>query len=180
MIKFKFENKSVVAPNCWEEVTVGHFINPYFLSGDSVSLLSSLSGIERNKLLNTVEDIEGPLNRMVKFIQEDPEGFKGEFTNEFEFRGKKLKVPLNIEVERMGQKIMLQDAMVKHQSSIYEAIPDAVAIYLQPEINDGVFDDSQLEGMKEEILELKIADVFPIASFFLTKFNTIAKSGLPS
>ena len=176
MITFKFENKSVAAPDCWEEVTVGHFINPYFLSGDSISLLSSLSGIDRNKLLNTVEDIEGPLTRMVAFIVNDPEGFKGKLTEEFEFRGKKLKVPMDIEVERIGQKILLQDAMRKY-SFIYEAIPDAVAIYLQPELNNGVFDDSMLADMREEILLLKIRDVFPIASFFLTKYRSYQTSG---
>ena len=75
MISFKFIDATIEAPSEWDEVLVSHFINPYFLSRDSISLLASLSGIAREDLLETKEDIAGPLTRMVEFIAKDPEGF---------------------------------------------------------------------------------------------------------
>ncbi len=181
MIKFTFkhEGKSlhVDAPDRWSEVTVAHFINPHFLSGDSISLLSALSGIERNTLLNSKEDIAGQLMRMVGFLSIDAEGFniKG-LPKTFRLRGVECLVPKDIELERVGQKIMLQDAMVKHKF-IYSAIPEAIAIYLQPSLNEGVFDDAQLEDLIEEVKLLKIVDVYPIASFFLSKWKLLIKNG---
>lgn len=176
MIKFVFEDKTVRVPSEWEEVTVEHFINPDFLSGNSLSLLANLSGIPRQKLLNTTEDITGHLYKMVDFMQKDPQGYQKYKPEKITLQGKELDYPKDIEVERVGQKIMLQDAVSKYQF-VYEAIPEAIAIYLQPELNDGVFDDAKLPELIEEVKGLRIVDVYPIADFFLTNSRRILKSG---
>ena len=182
MIAFKFKGLeggtiSVNAPDRWSEVTVEHFCNPYFLSGDSISLLSVLSGIDRNTLLNSKEDITGQLLRMTNFIAMDAKGFNiKDKPKTFKLRGVSCTVPQDIEVERVGQKIMLQDAMIKAKF-VYEAIPEAIAIYLQPGINNGVFDDQALPELVEEIKQLRIVDVYPIAHFFLTSWKSLMKNG---
>lgn len=177
MIKFKFIDATIEAPDCWDDVLVSHFINPYFLSRDSVSLLASLSGIDRDVLLQTKADIAGPLTRMVDFIVKDPEGFtRKEAPKEFKLMGKTCKVPLDIELERVGQKIMFQDALGKHKF-VYEGIPEAIAIYLIPELNDGKFDDGMIEEVAAEVRKLKIVDVFPLANFFLNSLKALLKNG---
>lgn len=182
MIKFKFnhgeEKIEVNAPTEWSEVSVDIFCNPFFLSRDSISLLSALSGIERTTLLNSKEDITPQLLKMTRFINEDPEGFqRKEKPKTFKLRGKDCVVPLDIEMERVGQKILFQDSLVKHKF-IYEGIPEAIAIYLIPELTeDGQFDDSMVDEVAEEVRQLKIVDVFPVASFFLSSYKRLQKNG---
>ncbi|GAG36374.1 unnamed protein product, partial [marine sediment metagenome] len=85
----------------------------------------------------------------------------------------------DIELERLGQKIMLQAAMGKHKY-IYEGVAEAVAIYLVPELNDGEFDDGMIEEVAAQVSKLKIVDVYPVADFFLDKYRSITKSGIAS
>jgi len=183
MIKFKFKHEetefSVNAPDCWEDVTVRHFINPYFLSRDGISLLSVLSGLPRDILLNTKEDIMGPLMRMVEFARVEPDGFKKEPPKEFMLMDTLCKVPQDIELERIGQKILFQDALAKYEF-VYNAIPDVIAIYLLPELNDGKFDDSLLPDIIEAVKDLPIMDVHPLATFFLTSLKAYQQSGMQS
>jgi hypothetical protein len=176
MITFKFQDKDVKAPNSWEEVTVRHFINPYFLAGDSLSLLSALAGVDRKALANSKDDIMNDLNKMVKFMVKEPLGYQGAVPKSFKLRGKECKIPQDIELERLGQKIMLQDAMTKYKF-VYEAIPDAIAIYMLPSLNDGEFDDDLVPELREEVLDLMLVDVFPVADFFLARCRSLAKSG---
>ena len=185
MIRFKFKGLeggtiSVNAPDCWDDVLVKHFVNPMFLSGDSIGLLSSLSGIDRKTLLNSKEDIAGQLTRMVEFIRLNVNGFKmKEKPERFKLMGVDCLVPKDIELERVGQKIMFQNAMAKHKF-IYEGIPEAIAIYLAPELNNGEFDDEKLPEIEEAVMELRIVDVFPIADFFLNSYRALIRSGPPS
>jgi len=178
-IKFKFLNATIEAPDCWNEVTVEMFCNPYFLTRDAVGMLSALTGIEKYKLMNTKEDLEEPLLKMIAFIAREPEGYKGKVPKTIKINGVKCRIPKDIELERLGQKIMLSSAMGKH-TYIYEAIPEAIAIYLVPEINGGDFDDSLIEEVTEQVKKLKIVDVYPVADFFLNKYRNIIKSGMPS
>jgi hypothetical protein len=177
MIAFKFQNATIEAPDSWDEVTVAHFIKPEFLARDAVGLLSALTGIDRSTLLNATDDITEPLNKIVEFYAKDPQGYKSHETENFKFRGKKIKIPKDIELEKLGQKILFGSAMGKHKF-VYEAIPEAVAIYIIPLItSDGSFDDSIIEEVAEEIKLLKIKDVYPVADFFLSSFRALAQSG---
>ena len=182
MIKFEFRDKTIEAPSQWEEVTVAHFINPHFLARDSIGLLSALSGIDRGVLLNATEDITEVLNKIVSFVALNPNGYTGDVPQEFELMGKKCKVPVDIELERVGQKIMLQDAMGRYKF-VYQAIPEAIAIYLIPELTkskehpNGIFDDAMIPEVVEHVGALRIMDVFPIADFFLDKYRGLVKNG---
>lgn len=176
MITFRFSNATIEAPDCWEDVTVGHFIKPEFLARNSVGLLSALTGIPEKTLLNTKEDLTEPMNDMIKFYAEDPKGYRGG-TEKFKFRGKELSIPKDIELERLGQKILFGIAMAKHQF-VYQAIPEAVAIYIIPLLTeDGDFDDGMIDEVAEEVKSLRIMDVYPVADFFLSSFKALAKSG---
>lgn len=182
MITFRFrseDNKDILvnAPERWEEVTVDTFCNPAFLSRDSLSMLSALSGIDRPTLLNSTADITPQLLKMVAFISTNPEGFSlNKKPKKFTLMGKECQVPIDIELERVGQKIMFQDSLVKHKF-IYQGIPEAMAIYLIPELNDGKFDDAMIPEVSEEIRKLRIVDVFPIANFFLSSYKRLVKNG---
>ena len=179
MIKFKFNNATIEAPDSWPEVKVEIFVNPHFLSRDSLSLLSVMTGIDRTTLANSTADITPALLKMVAFLEAEPQGWKEHPPAKFTLMGVECTVPQDIELERVGQKIMFQDAMSKNKF-IYEGIPDAIAIYMQPQLNNGVFDDAMLPEIRAEVMKLRIIDVFPIANFFLDSWRALTKSGPPS
>lgn len=176
MIKINFEDRVVEAPTSWEEVTVETFINPHFLAGDSISLLSALTGVDRKALMNSTLDIMDKINMMVSFAVDNPHGYRGHVPQTIKLRGQDCKIPKDIELERLGQKIMLQDAIAR-QNFVYQAIPDAIAIYLAPELNGGEFDDAMIPELREEVLKLKLVDVFPVADFFLSSLRNYRKNG---
>lgn len=179
MIKFKFNNATIEAPDRWEEVKVEMFCHPYFLARDAVGILSVLTGIDKHVLMNTKEDLVKPLTDMVAFIATDPEGYQKMKRKDVTIDGIKCKIPKDIELERLGQKIMIQAIMGKH-TYLYEGIPEAVAIYLIPQLNDGNFDDALIEDVAKSVSKLRIIDIFPVADFFLSRYRASIKNGTPS
>ena len=180
MITFKFQNATVEAPDCWDEVTVEHFIRPEFLTRDPVGLLSVLTGIERGVLMNATEDITESLAKMVAFIALNPLGYQGKLPDKFKILDKRVTIPQDIELEKLGQKIMFGAALSKHKFP-YESIPELVAIYIIPQMTkDGSFDDTMIEEVSEAILKMPINYVHPVVTFFLNSLKALQANGMPS
>jgi len=180
MIKFSFEGKEIEAPTSWDEVTVGHFIKPEFLSGNAIELLSVLSGIAPSKIANTTVDLTEYFKKTVGFLEANPSGWQGTYDKKMRLKllGVKCDVPKNIEMESFGKKIMLGELMAKSQF-IYTAIPGAIAIYLGDQIypNDWY---KRIDEIAEAVLELPIHKVYPIVSFFLILSKQYRKNGTSS
>jgi len=178
MITFKFEDQKVSIPTAWAEVTVGVFSNPDFLSGNSLALLASLSGIDIGKLANTTEDLGPHFARAVKFMKESPRGWAGKFYNKVKIMGVTCKVPKNIEFETFGQKVMYGQALAKHRTN-FATMPYGVAIYLAPQI-DPLKWYERIEEIADAVKLLPITRVAPIADFFLTSTKKFRPSGTGS
>ena len=177
MITFKFQNATVEAPDKWDEVTVEHFIRPEFLTRNPVGLLSVLTGIDKHTLMNATEDITADLDRMVTFIAKEPLGYQGKLPELFKIMGKRVKIPQDIELEKLGQKILFGAAMGKYKFA-YEAIPEVIAIYLIPQLTkDGSFDEDMIDEVKEAVLKMPITYVAPVADFFLDSLKTSRTNG---
>ena len=178
MIAFKFENNTKVSlPTSWREVTVGMFSNPHFLSGNSLELLSSVSNIPVAKLANTTEDLSRHFLKTSKFIIEDRDGWKG--TNEVpdmvHLLDTDCKIPKDLNLERFGQSIMLGQAMAGKEF-VHESIPDAVAIYLAPQIYGDAWHE-KIDKVVRAIKAMPITSVWPIADFFLDSIKKSTKGG---
>lgn len=177
MLDIRFEDKTISVPTEWYEITVGYFIKSEFLSRDSIGLICALTGIERSVLLNSTENIMPQLNKMVEFYAKEPEGYKGKLKKYLKFRGKKISIPQDIELERLGQKILFSAALGKYTFP-YQAIPEVIAIYIIPQLtDDGSFDDSLIDEVAEEVKLLPITQVYPIADFFLANLKALRKNG---
>jgi len=178
MIKFKFENQDILMPTSWEEVTVAHFINEGFLSGNPLKLMSVLSGISVKQLANTTIDLTDKFEKGVKFLKEDPNGWKGngEVPSSLKLLEVECKIPINIEMKMLGQKIMLEQELAKHKY-FYSAMPEAIAIYLGPQIYP---DDwyEKIPEIAEAVNLLPIFEVYNIADFFLTNTEPLHKNGI--
>lgn len=176
MIRFKIESTSYDLPTEWSEVTVGHFIKEEFLSGDSLKLLAALSSIPIQKLACTTEDLMPKFNKAVKFLKDDPNGWRGvdEIPTTLTLLDKECIIPTNIEMKMLGQKIMLSQELAKHKY-YYAAIPQAIAIYLGPQIYEDWYD--RIPEISEAVMLLPISQVYNIADFFLTNIEELYKSG---
>ena len=178
MIKFSFEDQQISLPTKWSEVTVAMFCAEGYRSGNSVKLLAALSGIEEKQLFNTTKDLTKYFKKASDFIVKNPDGWKGEPTvpTTFTLLDVECKVPKNIELERFGQKVMFGTAVHKHKYTD-EAIPEAIALYLAPQIYP---DDwyERIDEVAEAVGELKIIDCYSLASFFLLNIKALKSAGL--
>ena len=176
MIRFKLNDKTVEVATKWSEVTVKQFIDPNFLSGQTIKLLAALCEVKPEELAKCTEDLSEKFRKTSDFMKKAPAGWKTkEIPAEFTFMDKVLTVPVNLESKMFGQKIMMQEAIVKHDS-IYQSIPDLIAIYFGAEIYpDDWFD--RIDELKEEVLPMPIIKVAAIADFFLISLLPSLKSG---
>ncbi len=176
MITFDFEGQKVKMPTAWNEVTVEHFLKPEFLSGDALQLLSALSDIPMAKLANTTEDLTEKFEQGVKFMKDDPNGWMAGSTKELKILDVNCTIPENIEVERLGQKIMMAQELSKH-TYYYSAIPQVIAIYLSPQIYPEDW-YSKIEEVAEKIKQMPITKVYRIADFFLNNIELLRGNGI--
>ncbi len=183
MIHFNFDDKKVSLPEKWSEVTVEIFSNPDFYSGNAIYLLSSFSGVPVEKLMNTTKDLTKYLVQVSNLIIKDKEGYRGapDVPITFKLLDVDCKVPKDIEVERWGQKIMYTQALAKCKFS-NEAIPEAIAIYLAPQIydKDEWYKPEQIETICEAVRKMKIVDCYSLADFFLSDILKYKRNGIKS
>jgi len=176
MIKFKFQDQTVSLPEKWSEVTVGIFSNSHFYSGDAIKLLASFSGIEVDKLYNTEVDLTKYLIQISNLVVKDPFGYrsKPDVPITFTLMDVECKVPKDIEMRSFGQKVMFGQVLAKKKYT-NEAIPEAIAIYLAPQIYP---DDwyERIEEIAEEVKKLKVVDCYSLADFFLINILQHKKS----
>ena len=181
MIKFKFENQTVSLPEKWSEVSVGMFSSEHWRSGDPIKLLATLADIDHNLLYNTEADLTKYFVQVAKMMK-DVNGYKGkpEVPITFKLLDIECKVPKDIEMRSFGQKIMYGMELAKKKYS-EEVIPQAIAIYLAPQIYP---DDwyERIDEVAEAVKELKVVDCYTLADFFLSdiaKHKRSITSSLP-
>ena len=177
MKNFIFEDQTISIPTAWEEVSVGMFITPEFLSGNVLGLLSVLSGIPMGKLATSTEDLSKHFMHIAKFMSKEPNGWNAtEPPETIEFMGVECKVPKDLEKQMFGQKIMLGQAIKEHKFA-YAAIPQAIAIYLMPQVSENWWEE--IDKGAEEAKKLPIQAVHQVATFFLSLSKQVQKSGTP-
>ena len=180
MIKFKFEDQTVSLPEKWSEVTVEIFSNPDFYSGNAIYLLSSFSGVPVEKLMNTTKDLTKYLVQISNLIIKDKEGYRGkpDVPITFKLLDVNCKVPTNIELRSFGQKVMYGQALAKCKYS-NEAIPEAIAIYLAPQIFPKDWYE-RIDEITDAVRQMKIVDCYSLADFFLLSILRHRSDGIKS
>ena len=150
-------------------MTVGIFTHEKFSAGNSLSLLSALSGIPEEMLANTTEDLGKYFTKCSQFIIKDKNGWRGgEVPESLTIMDKVCTIPADLNFQLFGQKILLGQAMKKGS---LQAIPDAIAIYLAPQVfGSNWFEADNIAELREEVLKLPINAVYPIADFFLSLY----------
>jgi len=174
MIEFKFEDRKVSIPSQWNEVTVEMFTDKDFLNNDGLGLLATLSGIDKDRLANTTENLDRHIGKALTFLRKDPIGWRKGKVKPIEILNTICVIPKNIELERYGQKVMYGQYIIKYKD--YSAMPYCVAVYLAPQIYPKDW-YNRIDEIAEAIKKLSITTIFPIADFFLSSMTLYLKNG---
>ena len=172
MIHFQINKVQYQMPSQWQEVNVETFERLAELDNDytdTLKFLAALSGVDYSTLMNAKESLGAMVTSGLKFIaDQQPLLQKIPHKSHFVFEGKGYKVPKDMELERFGQKIMMQQRMSTKQP--HECIAFAVALYMQP-IIDGKFDEAKIADLEAEVKKMSIIEIYPLANFFFSQLK---------
>jgi len=182
MIYFKIGSEQHQMPSTWREMDTATFVRLSHLDNDYAdmfSLMAALTNIDKDKLLNAKSAFETQTRAALKLVADEvPLWEQIPHKDQFIFKGKAYKVPKNLEMERFGQKVMLQNRLLNNAAN--DCLAFAVALYMQP-IIDGKFNNDKILPLEEEILKMPAIDIYPLAVFFLNKlkeYKTLTNAGL--
>ncbi len=177
MIPVKIQGTTYEVPGGWDEVTVRQFLKLIDARKEAPSnpalVLSILTGLEYSLLINTRgRDIESNVLAYLKFLGEDVGPEKFTLPDTIEIAGKRYPVPTKLEAETWGQKItaqMIINAGAERNVPLVTIAAELVGVYLQPVVDGPTFDDKKAEKVAEMVRDSKLAEVWPVAAFFLRK-----------
>jgi hypothetical protein len=179
MIDFKLAGKhEFILPSNYGELTLKQFFALRKSSGDIIEGLSILSGLDRSfweqykdtnideKILPYLEWMKDDFNlEVARFILPDKLNINGTY----------YKRPDSIGAETFGQKIALQkeaERFNKEGGNEIDLIPFVLALYFQKEyFQNKLYNSDQVQELIPLIMDCKISEAYPIASFFLINYG---------
>jgi hypothetical protein len=171
---------SVDAPGCWAKTNTGQFerLVGEWDEKDLVQAFSILTGIEA-KVISTMIDpeLEDWLFVATDYLFREPQYFKElPVPATITIRGKEITIPKKVDGFTIGQSIQVRQKL--DEVKMYEeAISYALAVYLQPKIDGGDFDDDKAIALQEEVKKLPITVTYPIGFFLLKRLMKRGVSG---
>lgn len=169
-IKTKKETVSKKIPESWKECSLGMWMRlrewdgKDYVKGFSLIMDIDYDIISRSKskkLYRTLFDVISWTGQSV-----DWENLK---VPEFLTINKKdIQIPPNLGAHTLGQKILVHEAMLRGDN-ITQALPVALAVYLDPLYHGSDFDRERSIKFEKTILELPVLEAYPAGIFFLTK-----------
>lgn len=95
--------------------------------------------------------------------------------------GVEYKTPQNLELKSFGQRLAAQTIIQNAQTDgvkDVEILPTLVAIYLQPLVHGGRFDNTRIEEVTPLVLDASFDQVYNLGAFFLRKYYGLPSGGL--
>lgn len=177
MIPVKIQGTTYQVPGGWDEITLRQFLKLMDARkeapGNPALVLSILTGLDYAILLNAKSsDIQANVLAYLKFLGEDVGPEKFILPDTIEISGNRYPVPTKLEAETWGQKItaqMIINGGAERKAPLVSIAAELVGVYLQPLVNGPTFDDKKAEKVAEMVKDCKLAEVWPVAAFFLRK-----------
>ena len=180
MIHFTLESHKYKLPTNWTEITIATYQRMVTVQDGDLSplrILAALSGADYQALADSKADLAMHTREALTFwAAEVPNFLKLPLRDKYSFRGKFYDRPKNIELERMGQKIMLQQKM-QEAKDVNQCLAFAIALYMQPILDDDKFDEKRIPELEQEVLAMKVLDLYPLALFFSQNLIGLSLSG---
>jgi hypothetical protein len=185
ILEINGKDRTFNLPDSWLNITLKHLINLELWQGndnDPVGLLSCFMDIDPEIIANSKKDLWDELLTILSFVYDPPKWHNLKIPKTVILDNKKIKVPRKLELERFGQKVLALQYMaeMKEDSDNIKIIPDVMAIYFQP-LLDNTFSRFRLDYIKSLILGMPAIEGVPIGRFFflkLLKSKNLGRLGL--
>lgn len=175
MVNYKLADISFTLPTSYGELTFNQFLKLKALpdSENFISVLSVISGVDKATWEQCENiDLDQHLYEFISFLNEP---MVGTFIlpDRIRIGDKWYDRPEGIALNTFGQKIALQNAIVKCEregKEEYEVYPYVVALFMQPAVTKKKYDSDEVDKLVTLIMDCKLNEIFPIATFFLTNY----------
>jgi hypothetical protein len=176
MTPFKFGSKKINIPAGYHELTVKQFQALSALSdkGDLKNnffdILEVFTGIAAQVWFDAelTELAETQLLTALMWVADFPEWEKIPMPNKITVGKKKIVIPKDLSIKAFGQRMHFKQ--VTNGKNIFDAMPQALAAYLQPLYTNKKFNPDEIEPMVALCGECNLFEAFPVATFFLRKY----------
>lgn len=180
------ETDKAQCPVCWEETKTGVYqrLQRELRKDDNdVKLFAILTNTSYEDLWESNrEDLSAGIYQAVAFVGNQPQDFKTKpKPKTFKIGGATVLLPEKLAKLTVGQNFEMRDKLIqaKKDGHPLEALLSiALAIYIQPLVDNGPFDPARARELDLEIQELPIGDVWPAGFFLLTRLNNSGLGGM--
>ena len=176
MIKVHFKSKGETIktqiPENWDEITVRQFMALENLE-KPLEILAEVMGIDLSFVQNTRTDLTPVMNRVINIFNAKPPGLETRKAQGFQFQGKLVRLPRDIDNMLFGQLIQINELL---EEDVNKHLVTIMAIALQPEL-DGDFVEENQDKYARLLESLPIVEVFPELFFFAEKLKRFTRYG---
>lgn len=176
------DNQPVSCPICWEETDTLAYQSIMALPPEKkksmVHVFSALTGLSYEGIMGSSQEVETVMYQSVSFVYNQPQSFKtAPRAKMFRFSRGAVMVPDKVSKTTVAQNLAMRQKL-RDTSCVEECISFALAVYLQPILDAGPFDQSRAEELEKEVLAMNIFDTYPIGFFLLRRLMNSGPSGL--
>ena len=172
MIKAKIKGIEYNIPIKWSDITYQQFIQVEKSEGQN-EMISALTGIPIEIIDAAPNEQLNKLIIALQFVQLKFKPQEFEIPDSIIVNGKEIKYVSDIREKTFGQKIYLHEVLKSSENNLYSIIPDLVAIYSQPYIDDTEFDINAIEQIKVLLKDVFFVDLYSTAIGYINQLKQI-------
>jgi hypothetical protein len=171
MIKAIILGESYNIPTTWGDITFSQY-QSLGAGKDEEELFSIFTGIPID-LVNRIEKSEiDKLSIFFGFLKYKLIADEYEAPDHLVINGKNIPLVIDIKEKTFGQKIWFQELM-KGKDDLTSIIPDIIALYAQPYIDDTPFNINRVEQIKVLLQEQFFVSLYSTAFNYIKQFQKI-------
>ncbi|MCK5345358.1 MAG: hypothetical protein KAR20_18235 [Candidatus Heimdallarchaeota archaeon] len=173
--------KKVHIPESWDEINLETFTRIENEFGYDFSKMITLFSILTGVPIAPIEKSEQPnldvqLFTMMQYVSQPPKWEDLEKPKKLTIKGKVVKCRYDFRTTSLGQKLTMS-SLIRDKPNPIDAIPEVIAIFLQPTI-DCEYNRDKSQELIPEIMKLNCKDAFGYAQFFFSSLEDLKRYGL--
>jgi hypothetical protein len=176
MTSIVINGKRFTVASCWAEVTTRQYIRIIrdwepekdIADRDYFILLNILTDGKFAGMENTIEN-QVTLTSILGWVVTEPFQFSEELPKVLEIGGKIHDIPEDPRELSIGQNIHLRRDFIDKSTYLEENIAIAVAVYMQPIIDNSLFKLKRAEKIANELEAMPASLIYPIGFFLLRR-----------
>lgn len=175
MVKATIQGRVYHIPIKWSELNYQQFMDVDAAEGQNETV-SALTGIPI-EIIEAVEQEQ--LNKVLLLLQFVQIKFKVdsfERPDSLVIDGKKIPYVADICEKTFGQKIYFQEIMKANIGNLYSILPDVVAIYAQPYVDENEFDINRIEHIKDLLKDVFFVDLYSTAIGYINQLKLVLEN----